>query len=1018
MNQVYLHHLKLFTLITLCSIIFPFTVSSQGIVNTINNKIIELENLISQAEANSFDATKEKTTINTAKLFLKYANWDARNKNLNKTYFDRIPSFKNNSTNLANDLPNFERREVIKILDKAISNINGLISGEIKRARMPNINWARLKFQGDQLMNGGIPFFLNDYNFRTEDDNLSRTYGNMSGIYISPTHISESGQLAGYIRNNITGKSQATVGDVFLEHNNIPGWAKSKYSQNTGDRNFEAGKRSFVGFDIDNPGAKEMYKLLLDAVVPLLKNKTYSQMGISLCNEPSFFTQTDTWNTGNVSFYTKKKFSDWLIEKHGSVANVNRVWTSRTVNNVSDLRINLPINKNLQGKPIWYDWLTFNQKRVTDWFTFLHNRVKRGNSGIKTHIKNMPWLWVENQKDHGIDMEALTMLTDVIGNDLGSNNSNIFGNRKNWQDHYAFDWEELCMATDFFKSVSPNKPVFNTEVHYLSTVNFRDLKLKPEYARMTYWLSYLQGTNAGNSWVWGRNKDGSPKDYFINVAPKDYPGIVTQQPQILDEVTTTLIDLNSHSKDIAALQRLEKPIRIFYSKTSAINKRNHMDHMKEIYEELFFEGTPIGFATEKIINNQNNFGMKAIVVFNTKFVTKGELEALQKYLDNGGTIIKDNISLTHTEYNKPHSTRLRGSNGVIINAQGKSAQKIEAFKVVRDKRALPAIQVAETKLNGESLKTCVSKSYSKSGRNIISIVNIGKDASRISLKFNGNNNLRITNMINGKSVDNGFIIKSEEVLLLSVRVNGGGGPATPPASFVHIRKRNALGFALDGGGGGANDQNVKLWASNTNNQNQHWEEINRGNGFYSYKKRNTNFCLDGANGGARDQNVKLWPCDNSNQNQHWKKISTGDGHFILEKRNSPSFSIDGGNSGANNQNVKLWNSNRANQNQHWKFATINVSTKTLLDEESLKDAIIYPTLFTSNLNLSLSNTHSFNSMSLYGIDGKLLFSKMIDDSVGGDYLLPFSTLNLEPGVYFFKLLGKEERVRTFKLVKK
>ena len=150
----------------------------------------------------------------------------------------------------------------------------------------------------------------------------------------------------------------------------------------------------------------------------------------------------------------------------------------------------------------------------------------------------------------------------------------------------------------------------------------------------------------GISWVWGRQNDGSPLNYFVNVSKSDYPGIVTQQPQVLDAVTTTLIDLNSHSKDIAELQRLKKPLRIFYSKTSAINKRNHMDHMKEVYETLFFEGTPIGFATEKIIKNQNNDDWEVIVVYNTKFVTQGELEALQAYLDHGGIIIKD-LSLIH-----------------------------------------------------------------------------------------------------------------------------------------------------------------------------------------------------------------------------------------------------------------------------------------------------------------------------------------------------------------------------------
>jgi len=411
-----------------------------------------------------------------------------------------------------------------------------------------------------------------------------------------------------------------------------------------------------------------------------------------------------------------------------------------------------------------------------------------------------------------------------------------------------------------------------------------------------------------------------------------------------------------------------------------------MDHMKEIYESLFFEGTPIGFATEKIINTQNNFSMKAIVVFNTKYVTKGELRALQKFLDNGGTIIKDNISLTHTEYNKRHTTLLRGSNGVIINAQGKAAMKREAFRVLANKNSLPAIVINETKNSGP--KTCAAKSYSKNGKNVISIVNIGKTSSQISLKFNGSNNLRITNMINGKSINNGFTMKREEVLLLKVESGGSSGGSTG-GSFVHIRKRNAAGFALDGGNGGANGQNVKLWEAYEGNENQQWQEISRGNGFYSYKKRNTNFCLDGGNGGANAQSAKLWSCNNTNQNQHWKKISTGGGHFRLEKRNATSFSLDGGNGGANGQNVKLWRDDIPNQNREWRFTTINTSasatiSKELIEEKVLEEetneASVFPNPFISNATLFLKDKHSYNAISLYDVGGKLLFSKSINDS--------------------------------------
>ncbi len=244
-------------------------------------------------------------------------------------------------------------------------------------------------------------------------------------------------------------------------------------------------------------------------------------------------------------------------------------------------------------------------------------------------------------------------------------------------------------------------------------------------------------------------------------------------------------------------------------------------------------------------------------------------------------------------------------------------------------------------------------------------------------------------------------------------------------AFVHMKKRNASGYALDGGSGGANNQNIKLWSSNTNNQNQHWEEISRGNGYYSYKKRNTNFCLDGGSGGSNGQNLKLWTCSSSNQNQHWKKISAGSGHFRLQKRNASNYSIDGGNGGSNNQSTKLWRSNTSNQNQQWKFTSIGVSRslkasvdKILQEKLKTNDASVYPNPFTSNITLLLEAEHGYNSADLYNITGrKLLFSSTLN-TMKKDYLLSFKNLNLAPGLYLLKLTGQQKEAKTFKLIKK
>jgi len=137
------------------------------------------------------------------------------------------------------------------------------------------------------------------------------------------------------------------------------------------------------------------------------------------------------------------------------------------------------------------------------------------------------------------------------------------------------------------------------------------------------------------------------------------------------------------------------------------------------------------------------------------------------------------------------------------------------------------------------------------------------------------------------------------------------------SNAVTLRKRNATGFALDGGPGGSNGQNIYLWSHNSNNANQQFIEIDRGGGFFSYQKVGTNFSIDGGNGGQRAQNVYLWQTNANNFNQHWRKVLINGNTFRLQKRNSPGFSIDGGRGGQRLQNVYLWSSGNNNQNMQW-----------------------------------------------------------------------------------------------------
>lgn len=142
-----------------------------------------------------------------------------------------------------------------------------------------------------------------------------------------------------------------------------------------------------------------------------------------------------------------------------------------------------------------------------------------------------------------------------------------------------------------------------------------------------------------------------------------------QQPRVVNKITATLVDLNSHSQQITALQNVKKPIRIFYSKTSAINKATHMDDIYHLYESMFFEVVPLGFATPDIVKKQNNKNWDVIMVNKTPYVTTDEFDVLQQYLNNIGVVIIDKESLQMNEYGEALKAVLKPGSGKLIIAE-------------------------------------------------------------------------------------------------------------------------------------------------------------------------------------------------------------------------------------------------------------------------------------------------------------------------------------------------------------
>ncbi|MGJ8642090.1 MAG: glycoside hydrolase family 42 [Luteolibacter sp.] len=757
------------------------------------SKISTLEELMDKARAKSLDVTREETIIWFSKEFLKFADWDEKNEKSNEYLFSVYHEpFKSQSKKLAKELPDFEREKVIEILDKGITSLEGVLSGEIVRRPVNKVDWQNIVVSDDVLLSNGKPIFLYDYfsksvgrpltDTQVYNDHLGAIFHGGENLYpvnhdraINSYLLKEDGTFDEELLSEITSIPDTNVGFLLFWNGGIPDWILKK------DPEADKGRGLFTGFDIDNPLVRDVWGKIARKSGELTRGKKVTQLGYILSNEPHWFGEKGFWTQNykemnSLSSHTDAKFKAWLKKNYGGeIGKLNKNWNT-SFSDFESVTYPFPIPPALRGKPMWYDFCRYNMDRGIDWFTYIQGELRKGNPEADTSIKIMPDLFAENPRSHGIDVEALTELTSMIGDDAKTKwvrNLNA-GGPEPWEAHYSYFWEEMSMSYDFMESVAPDKIHFNSENHFLSASWVRELDQPADYVRSVYWLATIQGMDANLAWWWARDPDGSPEDrmegeldFFDPALAGSYAASTNQQPHIANEVTQVMYDLNSFSEEVMAIRKQRRPIRLFYSETSAINKHRHMTEQFEVYEQLFFEGFPLGYATEKIIKKQDASNWDAILVHKTEFVTDAEFDALQGYLDNGGTLLLDGNSLTKNQYGEPRNKTLVESKGKLVKLKNKitpSEVKAAALELIKGSG------IVLTEDNGTTHKGCTWRVVEKpDGGILINILNLGKNTAKVKLSKRDGKPLAATDMMTGNEIGSEFELKTNGVLLLEAK---------------------------------------------------------------------------------------------------------------------------------------------------------------------------------------------------------------------------------------------------------
>lgn len=763
---------------------------------TARSKINVLQTMMDEAKSKGIDVTREEAVVWFSNEFLKFANWDEANPEAIEAAFGYERHFAPNKKQLAAELPDFERKKVIDILDAGMEELGKELRGEIKRRPVVKVDWQNTKAADDMFISNGKPIFLYDYFSKSVgqplgqpdiyNDYLGALYHGGENLYpvdhdraINSFLVKEDGTFDEALLKELTDIPDDNIGYLVAWLMGIPEWVEAKEPE------IRKGRSLFQGFDLDNPLAREVWSKILRKAAEVTKDKKVSELGFVLANEPHWYSESGHW-TGNyeemqgISSYTLAEFQKWLNKKYkGNIAQLNANWNSKFAS-FDDVEIEIPIDAELRGKPIWFDWNRYNMHRATSWFTFMQNELHAVNPDADTHIKIFPRTFYEDSRSHGIDLEALTELTTMIGHDakaLGSPSIRPHIS-SDWWEKYTYKWDGMSMIHDFTESVSPNKINVNSESHFLSSGQWKVMDPRESYVRNVYWLATLQGMDANMGWFWMRDPDGSPEDrlegelnFFDPGLAGAFAGSNNMQPHVSNEVTQVMFDLNTYSEEIMALRKQRRPIRLFYSETSAINVSDYMTTQGKLYKSMFFEGFPLGYATQNIITKQDNSAWDTLVVYKTPNVTDGEFDALQKYLDAGGSVVIDKQSLRFNEYGQLRENTLKAHEGRLTvldeNADMEKLRQAALAEIKPD--SVPDIQF---EINSPlKHKTTITR-VAKTGDNkyLVNLLSVGHEAVQINLSHKSGNKLKVTDLMTSNSMDSAFELGSEEVLLLEVEV--------------------------------------------------------------------------------------------------------------------------------------------------------------------------------------------------------------------------------------------------------
>jgi beta-galactosidase len=294
------------------------------------------------------------------------------------------------------------------------------------------------------------------------------------------------------------------------------------------------------------------------------------------------------------------------------------------------------------------------------------------------------------------------------------------------------------------------------------------MEMGNEYIRMALWMAHMHGMGVNQTWYWGRGKDLLPKNSDSN----GFAGTFAHRPIALNAYGQSMKEINAYGKEIAALNRVNRPVRIFYSEATAINDPDYMNRIYDLYKVLYHKGIYLGFETAQSIGRKSArcVAERSILISaGTANVTPDDRKALNDYLTCGGAVIfagKENF--VRDEYQRKITFSSPVASGRIVQIPEMDADTLwlAVQSQLHSKKLLPDITCDESNATGEP--GCMWRVAEFNGERLLFIANLGSSTAEIYVRSKHPDRAKTIDLISNSETALSFRLKPYEIRLMKL----------------------------------------------------------------------------------------------------------------------------------------------------------------------------------------------------------------------------------------------------------